>query len=162
MVEYGDFECPFCSRVDTVLDRVMTEFGDKVKLVWHDLPLPMHPHAPLAARAAREMLAERGVDAFWRLHDKMLAAQDKLTREDLDGYATVMHVAPARWKAALDGELRTPELDADARAAGEAGIQGTPAFLIVAGSSAHGYFIEGAQSYWSFRKAIALALGEGP
>ena len=58
--------------------------------------------------------------------------------------------------------LRTPEIDADARAAGDAGIAGTPAFLIVAGSSAEGYFIEGAQSYWSFRKAIARALGEGP
>ncbi|MGA2448760.1 MAG: thioredoxin domain-containing protein [Polyangiaceae bacterium] len=160
--EFADFECPFCSRVDPVLDRVLKEFGDKIKLVWHDLPLAMHPHASLAARAAREMLTEKGVVAFWRLHDKMLAAQDKLTREDLDAYAADLHVSPARWKAALDAGLRTPEIDADARAAGDAGIAGTPAFLIVAGSSAEGYFIEGAQSYWSFRKAIARALGEGP
>jgi protein-disulfide isomerase len=160
--EFADFECPYCSQVDPVLARVLKDFGDKVRLVWHDLPLTMHAHALLAARAAHEVLAEKGVDAFWRFHDTLLSHQDKLTRDDVDGYASEMHVAPARWKTALDGELRTPEIEADVQAASDAGIQGTPAFLVVAGSAAEGYFIDGAESYWTFRKAIEWTLGEKP
>ncbi len=140
----------------------LDDFGSKVRLVWHDMPLSMHPHAMLAARAAREMLAEKGIEAFWRFHDKLLSNQDALTREHVDGYASEMHAVPARWKEALDGSLRSSEIDADVRAAADAGITGTPAFLVVAGAAEQGYFIEGAQTYWTFRKVIARALGEEP
>jgi protein-disulfide isomerase len=160
--EFADYECPFCSRVDAVLQRVLKDYGGKVRLVWHDMPLAMHPNALLAARAAREVLAEKGLDAFWRFHDKLLSNQDNLTRADVDGYANDFHIVPARWNAALDGPLQTREIDADVQAANGVGIRGTPAFLIVAGAAAEGYFVDGAQSYWAFRKVIARALGEEP
>jgi protein-disulfide isomerase len=52
--EWSDFQCPFCGRVEPTVQEMMKDYGEKVKFVWHDLPLPMHPKAPLAAEAARE------------------------------------------------------------------------------------------------------------
>jgi protein-disulfide isomerase len=158
--EFADFECPYCSQADAVVVRVLKEFGDKVRLVWHDLPLPMHHHAMLAARAAGEVFAEKGVDAFWRFHDKMFSAQDQLTRDDVDRYASPLNMDRARWKVALDGDSAVPRIDADAQAAREADIEGTPSFLIVSGSDVKGLYLEGAPSYWRIRKAIAHALGD--
>ncbi len=156
--EWSDFQCPFCGRVEPTVAQVMKEYGDKVKFVWHDLPLPMHPDAPLAAQAAREAYAQKGPSAFWAMHDKMFANQQKIKREDLDGYATELHLNMDKWKAALDGSTHQAEIDAGKNAGNAAGINGTPAFIIVSGSAPSGYFINGAQSYSKFRKLIELAL----
>ena len=71
--EWSDFQCPFCARVEPTVNEVLKTYGDKVKIVWRDKPLPMHPDAPLAAEAAREALKQKGPDGFWKMHDKMFA-----------------------------------------------------------------------------------------
>jgi protein-disulfide isomerase len=158
--EFSDFQCPFCGRVEPTVAQVMKDYSDRIKFVWHDLPLPMHPNAPLAAEAGREAYKQKGPAAFWQMHDKMFGNQQKLSREDLDGYARELNLDLDKWKAALDANAHAADIDADKKAANEDSIGGTPAFLIVPGSAPQGYFVNGAQSYSKFRKLIERALAE--
>ncbi len=158
--EWSDFQCPFCGRVEPSVSQVMKDYGDKIKFVWHDLPLPMHADAPLAAQAGREAFKQKGPSAFWSLHDKLFANQQKIKRDDLDGYAKEMNLDMDKWKAALDGSTHTSEIEADKTAAGADSISGTPAFLIVPNGAKQGYFINGAQDYTKFKKLIDRALAE--
>jgi protein-disulfide isomerase len=158
--EWSDFQCPFCGRVEPTVEQVIKDYGDRIKFVWHDMPLPMHADAPLAAQAGREAYAQKGPSAFWALHDKMFANQQKLKRDDLDGYAKELNLNMDKWKAALDGSTHASEIDADKKAGNDDAINGTPAFLIVPAGASSGYFINGAQSYGKFRKLIERALTE--
>jgi protein-disulfide isomerase len=160
IVEFSDFQCPFCKRAEDSVNQVMQNYGDKIKFVWRNLPLPMHPDAPLAAQASVEAYKQKGSDGFWKMHDLLYAnqpskdKQDGLKREALDGYAQQLGLDMTKWKTALDTQSHKPEVDADAKIGQDAGIQGTPAFLI------NGYFLNGAQPYPKFRKLIERALAE--
>jgi protein-disulfide isomerase len=160
IVEFSDFQCPFCKRAEESVNEVMKNYGDRIKFVWRNMPLPMHPDAPLAAQAAMEAFKQKGSDGFWKMHDLLYAnqpsgqKQDGLKREALDSYAQQLGLNMDKWKAALDSQSLKPEVDADAKAGNQAGISGTPAFLI------NGYFINGAQPYAKFRKVIDRALAE--
>jgi protein-disulfide isomerase len=158
--EWSDFQCPFCKRVEPTLARLADEYGGRIRVVWHDMPLPMHPDAPLAARAAREALAQKGDKTFWALHDQLFAHQSELARADLDGYARGLGLDMTKWGAALDGHAHQTEIDADREAADGMGIGGTPAFVIVAKGAPSGYFLSGAQPYPRFRKLVERALAE--
>ena len=152
--EWSDFQCPFCGRVEGTVGEIMKNYGDKVKFVWRDKPLPMHPNAPLAGEFAREALKQKGPDGFWKAHDKMMANQQKLAREDLDGYAKEIGLDMDKYKAALDSHVHKAAMDADDKAGTDLGISGTPAFLI------NGYYVSGAQPYQKFKKLIDRALAE--
>jgi protein-disulfide isomerase len=156
--EWAEFQCPYCERVEATLSQVMKEYGDRVKFVWHDMPLPMHVDAPLAAQAAREAYAQKGPTAFWVMHDKLFANQQKIKRADLDSFATEMNLDLGKWNADLDASTHTTEVEADKKAANDAGVSGTPAFIVVAADAPSGYFISGAQPYPKFRKIIDRAL----
>lgn len=152
--EWSDFQCPFCSRVEGTVAEIMKNYGDKVKFVWRDKPLPMHPDAPLAGEAAREALKQKGPDGFWKMHDKMMANQQKLKREDLEGYAKEIGLDMDKLKSALDSHVHKAAMDADDKAGSDIGISGTPAFVI------NGYYVSGAQPYGKFKKLIDRALSE--
>ncbi len=158
--EWSDFQCPFCGRVEPTVAQVMKDYGDRIKFVWHDLPLPMHPDAPLASQAGREAYAQKGPSAFWSMHDKMFANQQKIKRDDLDGYAKDLNLNMDKWKTALDGSTHTSEIEADKKAGNDDGISGTPAFIVVPAGASSGYYISGAQAYPKFRKLIERALSE--
>ncbi|HWL89625.1 MAG TPA: DsbA family protein, partial [Polyangiaceae bacterium] len=158
IMEISDFQCPFCKRVeDQAMKDVMKNYGDKVKVTWRNLPLPMHPDAPLAAQAAQEAFKQKGSDAFWKMHDLLFENQGNengLKRESLDKYAQQIGLDMGKWKTALDNQTHKAEVDADAKVAGDAGITGTPAFLV------NGYYINGAQPYEKFHKVLDKALAE--
>jgi protein-disulfide isomerase len=160
IVEYSDFQCPFCKRSEEAVTEVMKNYGDKIKLVWRNMPLPMHPDAPLAAQASMEAWKQKGAAGFWKMHDLLYANQpdqkrsDGLKREALDGYARELGLDMNKWKTALDTQSHKAEVDADVKAGSELGLEGTPAFLI------NGYFIDGDMPYPKFRKAIERALAE--
>jgi protein-disulfide isomerase len=158
--EWADFECPFCARVEPTLERILAEYRGKVRIVWHDLPLPMHHDAPGAAEAAREALRQKGEAGFWAIHDTLFENQQKLARADLDGYASALKLDMKAWGAALDGAKHQAELDADVAAAHGATISGTPAFLVAPRGSTDGYFLSGAQPWLKFRKLVERALAE--
>jgi protein-disulfide isomerase len=158
--EWADFQCPFCARVEPTLAELMKAYGDRIELVWHDLPLPMHPDAPLAAQAAREAYAQKGAAGFWAMHDKMLGDRQKLKREDLDGYAKALKLDMDKWKTALDNASHASEIEQDKSAGNDDGIVGTPAFIIAPANAPSGYFVNGAQGYGKFRKLVERALSE--
>jgi protein-disulfide isomerase len=152
--QWSDFQCPFCSRVEPTVNEITKNYGDKVKIVWRDKPLPMHPDAPLAAEAGREALKQKGPDGFWKMHEKMFANQQKLKRDDLEGYAKEIGLDMTKFKAALDNRTHKAAVDADDKAGTDIGISGTPAFLV------NGYYVSGAQPYQKFKKLIDKALAE--
>jgi protein-disulfide isomerase len=160
ILEFSDFQCPFCKRAEDSVNQVMQAYGDKIRFEWHNLPLPMHPDAPLAAQASMEAYKQKGPDAFWKMHDLLYAnqpskeKQDGLKREALDGYAQQLGLDMGKWKTALDTQSHKAEVDADAKIGNDAGISGTPAFVI------NGYFINGAQPFPKFRKLIERAIAE--
>ena len=84
IVEFSDFQCPFCSRVVPTVDKIMKDYPKDVRLFFRHNPLPFHPNAPLAAEAA---VAAEAQGKFWEMHDKMFANQEKLERADLEKYA---------------------------------------------------------------------------
>jgi protein-disulfide isomerase len=158
--EFADFECPFCSRAEGTMKQIAKAYGDKVRFVWHDLPLPFHEHALPAARAAREARRQRGDSGFWKLHDTLLADRTKLERSDLDDDARALGLDMTKWSAALDADGRPPEVEADSAAASALGFTGTPSFVIVGAAAKRGYTVVGAQDYARFRKLIERALAE--
>jgi protein-disulfide isomerase len=156
--EFADFQCPFCKRVETTLTEVLADQGPSVKLVWRDLPLPMHASAQLAAEAAREAQRQKGNDGFWKMHDKLFAGQTTpgLDRAALDGYARELGLDIVAFDDALDQHTMAPLVALDAKAARDAEITGTPGFVI------GGYFLSGAQAASKFRRLIARVAKDGP
>jgi protein-disulfide isomerase len=158
--EFADFQCPYCVRAEPMLKEVAARYGDRVRFVWHDLPLAIHDRAVPAARAAREARAQRGDAAFWALHDRFFADGAKLDRESLDEGARSLKLDMTKWAAALDGDAQTPELKADQDAAESLGFEGTPTFLVVPAHAKTGYVVVGAQRFAKFRKLIDKAIAE--
>ncbi|MFL5347990.1 MAG: DsbA family protein [Hyalangium sp.] len=145
IVEWSDFECPFCSRVEPTLAKVKETYGKNVRLVWRNQPLPFHSHAHLAAEAA---MAAHEQGKFWEMHDKMFANQKALERADLEKYAQELHLDMNRFKQALDSGKFKAQIDADSRAGSAAGANGTPTFFI------NGRQVVGAQPFENFKQAI--------
>ena len=152
--EFSDFQCPFCSRVNPSIAQVMTEYGDKVRIVWRDYPLPFHKDAGPAAQAAREVFAQKGDKAFWAYHDLLFQNQKALSRENLEKFAEqVGGINMKAFKAALDSGKHKAGVDADVAAVAKAGARiGTPSFFI------NGKLLQGAQPYPAFKAAIDAAL----
>ncbi|HSQ62551.1 MAG TPA: thioredoxin domain-containing protein [Polyangiaceae bacterium] len=164
IVEFADFQCPYCKKADETLAQVLKDYPTKVRLVWRHLPLQFHAQAHLAAEAGTEAFKERGNDGFWKLHDAMFAHQgdqDGLSRGAIDGYAKAAGVDAKKFAHALDTGANAASVDADAKSGTDAGINGTPAFLIGTGTpsgSWTAYYLSGAQPIAKFRKLIELAL----
>jgi Na+/H+ antiporter NhaA len=127
VVEYGDFECPYCGQAEPVVRELLGEFGD-VAYVWRHLPLSdVHPNAQLAAEAA-EAAADQG--AFWELHDLLLAHQDALGADDLIGYAEQLGLDLDRFSSALQEHSGAARVAEDVDSADLSGVSGTPTFFV--------------------------------
>jgi len=102
IVHFSDFQCPFCSRVQATMDQVKTAYGpDKVRIIWKNEPLPMHPNAKPAAEAAEGVFALKGNDAFWKFHEKAFHNQSGLNAENYETWAKESGVDVAKFKAGL-------------------------------------------------------------
>ncbi|MGC4087987.1 MAG: thioredoxin domain-containing protein [Polyangiaceae bacterium] len=152
--EFGDFQCPFSSRVQPTLEELQKQFGAKIKIVYRHMPLPFHKDAPLAAEAAEEAFAQKGNAGFWAFHDALFKSAPELERADLEKIAEEQHLDMARFRSALDSRLHSARVNEDTGVANKAGINGTPAFLI------NGYFLSGAQPLTEFVKLVQRALKE--
>jgi Na+/H+ antiporter NhaA len=127
VVEYGDFECPYCGQAEPVMRELLRNFGD-VRYVWRHLPLnDVHPHTQLAAEAA-EAAADQG--AFWEMHDLLLANQDALLPDDLIGYAEQLGLDVERFADALRDHAGSTRIADDVDSADLSGVSGTPTFFI--------------------------------
>ena len=149
VVEYGDFECPYCGLAEPAVRELLSDFGD-VRYVWRHLPLTdVHPHAQLAAEAT-EAAAKQG--AFWGLHDLLLEHQGALTVRDLIGYATSLGLDTERFTAHLRKHAGAARVAEDTDSADLSGVSGTPTFFV------NGMRHYGAYDIESLSKAVKLAL----
>ncbi len=151
---FSDFQCPFCSRVLPQVDQIMERYRGRVRFVWRDYPLPFHNNAMPAAEAGREVLAQRGADAFWRYHHLMFQNSSNLDRATLERLAgEIGGVNMDRFRAALDNHTHQAAVREDVAAADATGAQiGTPAFFI------NGKFVAGALPFEEFARRIDAAL----
>jgi Na+/H+ antiporter NhaA len=141
LVEYGDFECPYCGRAEPVIRKLLADYGGDLRYVWRHLPLTdVHPHAAVAAEAS-EAAALQG--KFWELHDLLLAHQGALTALDLDRYAGELGLDTERFRRDLREHAGRAKIAADVDSADRSGVSGTPTFFIN-GRRHHGaYDIDG-------------------
>jgi len=127
VVEYGDFECPYCGQAEPVLRQLLGDFAD-VRYVWRHLPLnDVHPRTQRAAEAS-EAAGNQG--AFWEMHDLLLAHQDALDADDLMGYAQQLGLDLDRFLEDLDTRAGASRVADDVDSADLSGVTGTPTFFI--------------------------------
>ncbi len=127
LVEYGDFECPYCGLAEPVVRELLREFGD-LRYVWRHLPLnDVHPHAQVAAEAA-EGASEQG--AFWNMYELLLSHQGALEHDDLVGYAEGLGLDVAQFGADLERHVGAARIAEDVDGADLSGVSGTPTFFI--------------------------------
>jgi Na+/H+ antiporter NhaA len=127
VIEYGDFECPYCGQAEPVVRELLRDFGD-VRYVWRHLPLSdVHPNAQLAAEAA-EAAADQG--AFWEMHDLLLGNQNALRPGDLIAYAERLDLDVERFTRALREHAGAARVAEDIDSADLSGVSGTPTFFV--------------------------------
>jgi protein-disulfide isomerase len=149
IVEFTDFQCPFCARASTTIARVVAAYPGKVRWIVKHYPLPFHADAPLAHRAA---LAADIQGKFWEMHDALFANQRGLKRDDLLGYASRLGLDVTRFTADLDSDRFDAVLSRDMVEGTKLGIDGTPTFFV------NGQRLVGAVPYESFTAAVDRAL----
>ncbi|MEW5741561.1 MAG: thioredoxin domain-containing protein [Myxococcota bacterium] len=145
IVEWSDFQCPFCSRVVPTLKQIQDTYGDTVKIVFRHQPLPFHNNAKIAAEAS---MAAHEQGKFWPYHDKLFANQQGLDRASLERYAQELGLDMGKFKAALDSGKFTKKVEEDSAQGMAVGANGTPTFFI------NGREFVGAQPFESFKAAI--------
>jgi Na+/H+ antiporter NhaA/predicted DsbA family dithiol-disulfide isomerase len=128
LVEYGDYECPYCGQAEVVIRELLDEFGDELRYVWRHLPLnDVHPHAQMAAEGAEAAGAQ---GAFWPMHDRLLETQDELTARDLKGHAAELGLDVDRFWDELRRREHAERVADDVASADASGVAGTPSFFI--------------------------------
>ncbi len=153
VVEFSDFQCPYCADAATTLGEVAAKYGDDVAIVFRNYPLQSHADARPAAEAG-ECALDQG--RFWELHDAMFAAPADLGREQLVAHAGTAGLDVDKFTACLDGGAKAAEVAADLAAGEKVGVQGTPAVLV------NGRMIGGEVSVESVSRMVDEALADRP
>ncbi len=149
IVEFSDFQCPFCNRVTPTLNQIRDEYGDDVRIAFKHMPLSIHAQAP-AAHAASEAAHRQG--KFWEMHDLIFANQRDLSAATFEKYAEQLGLNLSKFKAdSVSADVKKRVAD-DLREASELGITGTPSFFI------NGRYLSGAQPFANFKRMIDEAL----
>ena len=149
LVEYGDYECPYCGMAHPIVKRAQRELASRLRFVFRHFPLAeIHPHARLAAQAA-EAAAAQG--RFWEMHDTLFEHQDALEAEDLLSYAKLVGVDTAQFARDLEAGTHAKRVRDDFRNGVRSGVNGTPTFFV------NGERYEGS---WANQEAFLRALRE--
>jgi protein-disulfide isomerase len=145
IVEFSDFQCPFCARVNPTLDRIRQTYGDRVKIVFKDYPLPNHPQAPKAAEAAR-CAGEQ--NKFWEMHDAMFANQRALEVPALKQTARAIGLNGAAFDQCLDSNKHQATVRSGAELGEQMGVNSTPTLYV------NGRVLLGAMPFENFKQVI--------
>ena len=144
IIEFSDYQCPFCQKAEDVVDQVMKTYADKVRLVYRDYPLPFHPNARPASEAAACANAQ---GKFWEYHAKLFHG-DGLEPEKLKTYADQVGLDRKKFDDCFEKKPFKAEIDKDVKDGEKAGVNGTPAFFI------NGRMLSGAQPFEKFKEVI--------
>jgi len=155
VIEFGDFECPYCAGAAPVLRELVASSDGRVRLIYRNFPLfEVHPHALTAALAAESVAATAGEDAYWAMHDKLFVHQARLIEPDLQLYAKSLGGDPDL--ATGPGAQRfAPIVQADYAAGIEVGVSATPTLFI------NGQAYEGRVEVSALRRATGLSTDAG-
>jgi protein-disulfide isomerase len=145
IVEFSDFQCPYCSKAEETVDKVMKSYEGKVRLVYRDYPLPFHPQAEKAAEAAH-CAGDQG--KYWEMHEKLFANQKALEPTALKGYAKDLKLDQGKFDKCLDSGDKAKLVETNKKAGEQVGVSGTPAFFV------NGVMLSGAQPYEEFKSLI--------
>jgi protein-disulfide isomerase len=151
IIEFSDFQCPYCSRFNTdTLPQILSNYGDRVRFVYRDFPLTsLHANALKAAEAS-DCANEQG--AYWKYHDLLFKNQSALDDASLKSYAASLGLDTGVFNQCLDSDKYISEVQKDYQDGVTAGVQGTPSFFV------NGMPLTGAQPYSAFQAAIEAAL----
>ncbi|MCO4753222.1 MAG: DsbA family protein [Bacteriovoracaceae bacterium] len=147
IVEFSDFQCPYCSKAAETVEQVKKEYGNKVRIVFKQYPLPFHSQAKLAANAAL-CAWEQKPENFWKMHDKFFADQSKLGRADLIASAKSVGVNEGEFTKCLDGGKFMSMVEKDIQQGKDLGVKSTPTFFV------NGKLLQGAQPFEMFKELI--------
>jgi protein-disulfide isomerase len=145
VVIFSDFQCPFCGRVEPTLKQLQTDYGNKVKFIWKNQPLPFHPNAMPAAKAA---MAAGAQGKFWQMHDVMFQNQQQLSDQNYEKWAKDLGLNMDKWKADMASPKIAAAIEADSKQGTALGANGTPSFFI------NGRSLVGAQPVDQFKAVI--------
>lgn len=151
IVEFSDFECPYCSRGNQTVQEVLKAYPNDVKIVFKNLPLPFHNEAGPAARAA---LAAGKQGKFWEFHDELFEQQDKLGQSFYEETAKKLGLNVEQWRKDMDSADVAAAVKADADLAKTLGVQGTPGFFV------NGVRVAGAYPFEHFKAIVDRLLAE--
>ena len=151
IIEFSDFQCPYCLNAFPTVNQVISTYGDRIHFVYRHYPLANHPRARPAAEAA-QCAHEQG--KFWEYHDRLFGNQALLGDEDLKQHAAVLGLDAGQFNACYDSQKYKADVDTDIRAGDEAGVSGTPAFYI------NGRMLSGAQPFEAFKRIIDEELAQ--
>ena len=147
LVEYGDYECPYCGMAHPIVKRAQRDLGKQLRFVFRNFPLSeAHPHAQIAAQAAEAAGAQ---GRFWEMHDMIFEHQDALEVEDLLGYAASLGLDADQIARDLDAGTYLKRVRDDFRSGVKSGVNGTPTFFV------NGVRYDGS---WANEKAFIAAL----
>jgi len=152
IVQFAEFQCPYCGKAGESVDKVLETYGDDVRMVFRDFPLSFHPRAIPAAVAAN-CAGEQ--DKYWEMHDLLMSNQRALEEADLAGHASTLQLDLAKWNTCRQDPSQTAEVMKDFEDGQAVGVSGTPAFFI------NGIMISGAQPFEEFKRIIDAELGRG-
>jgi protein-disulfide isomerase len=148
LVEFADYECPYCQKAAPDVQKLKAEFGDKISFAFKDFPLAMHARAEKAAEAAR-CASKQG--KFWEYHDELFHSKE-LDVDQLKAQAEALKLNPTEFDKCLDSGEQADAVERDRKEGLRLGINGTPAFFV------NGYFLSGAADYNTLRQLIEQQL----
>ena len=152
LIEYSDFECPYCGRHAPTVSQLMKEFPKDVRLVFRHYPLSFHANAQKAGEASECVAKLGGNNAFWKMHDKLFANNTKLSEEAYVTWAKESGVKEAAFKTCLSSGEMAGRVASDLASGNDAGVEGTPATFV------NGTLVSGAVPY-EMLKAAAVSAG---
>ncbi len=154
MVAFSDFECPYCGRAASTIEALRERYGNELRVIFRHRPMPFHRHASLAHQAAIEARSQRGDSAFFEMHDLLFQNRRRMTRPDLERYASQLGLDLPRFRGALNDERHRVTIDADIELADRLGARGTPTFFI------NGRLLRGARPLDEFVEVIDERLAD--
>ena len=152
IVEFGDFQCPFCKKIQPTLQRLRSEFGDRIRFVWKDEPLSFHPRAVPAATLARAARAQKGDAAFWTTHDKLFEPQATLAEQELEDIAKSVGLDVPKAMSSVQTRSFAKAIDVDLALADDVQAIGTPHLFI------NGRRVIGARPFEQIKPVVAAEL----
>lgn len=154
IVEWSEFQCPFCKRVTDTTKKVLETYPNDVRIVWKDNPLPFHPRAKPAAVLARLAYQQKGDKGFWQAHDLLFESQPKLEDADLEAIAGKVGISWAEVKKAVEDKRFEDKFSQSTDLAMDLQARGTPHFFV------NGVRLTGAQPFEKFKSVIDEQLGK--